>query len=104
VATHPRHGEGGRAVDLIVIGTHGRRGLSHALLGSVAEKVVRSSPVPVLVAPPASAPAVTERPVVAAGERGAAPPDRPGAGTAVMTERHLIIVGGGDHGTSSMVE
>ena len=28
-------------VDLIVIGTHGRGGLSHALLGSVAEKVVR---------------------------------------------------------------
>jgi nucleotide-binding universal stress UspA family protein len=36
--------------DLIVVGTHGRRGLSHALLGSVAERLVRSSPVPVLVA------------------------------------------------------
>lgn len=35
-------------VDLIVIGTHGRRGLAHALLGSVAEKVVRSAPCPVL--------------------------------------------------------
>jgi len=34
--------------DLVVIGTHGRRGLSRALLGSVAEKVVRMSPVPVL--------------------------------------------------------
>jgi len=34
--------------DLIVIGTHGRRGLSRALLGSVAEKVVRASPCPVL--------------------------------------------------------
>ena len=34
--------------DLVVMGTHGRRGLSHALLGSVAEKVVRMSPVPVL--------------------------------------------------------
>ncbi len=34
--------------DLVVVGTHGRRGLSHALLGSVAEKVVRLSPVPVL--------------------------------------------------------
>ena len=33
---------------LIVMGTHGRRGLSRALLGSVAEKVVRLSPVPVL--------------------------------------------------------
>ena len=34
--------------DLIVLGTHGRRGLSHALLGSVAEKVVRLAKVPVL--------------------------------------------------------
>ncbi len=34
--------------DLIVIGTHGRRGIAHAVLGSVAERVVRLSPVPVL--------------------------------------------------------
>jgi nucleotide-binding universal stress UspA family protein len=34
--------------DLIVVGTHGRRGLSRALLGSVAEKLVRASPCPVL--------------------------------------------------------
>jgi nucleotide-binding universal stress UspA family protein len=34
--------------DLIVMGTHGRRGMSHVLLGSVAERVVRLSPVPVL--------------------------------------------------------
>lgn len=32
------------AIDLIVIGTHGRGGLSHMLLGSVAEKVVRKAP------------------------------------------------------------
>jgi len=34
--------------DLVVVGTHGRRGLAHALLGSIAEKVVRLSPVPVM--------------------------------------------------------
>lgn len=38
--------------DLIVIGTHGRSGLSHALLGSVAEKVVRKAPCPVLTVRP----------------------------------------------------
>jgi nucleotide-binding universal stress UspA family protein len=36
--------------DLIVIGTHGRKGLSHLVLGSVAERVVRESPTPVLTA------------------------------------------------------
>lgn len=35
--------------DLIVVGTHGRRGLSHVFLGSVAEGIVRSAPVPVLL-------------------------------------------------------
>jgi nucleotide-binding universal stress UspA family protein len=34
--------------DLVVIGTHGRRGVERALLGSVAEKIVRVSPAPVL--------------------------------------------------------
>jgi Universal stress protein family len=47
-----RHG-----VDLIVMGTHGRRGFVHALLGSVSEAVVRRAPCPVMVVPavPASA-------------------------------------------------
>lgn len=36
-------------VDLIIMGTHGRTGLQHALLGSVAEKVVRLAPCSVLV-------------------------------------------------------
>ena len=37
-----------RQADLVVVGTHGRTGIRHALLGSVAERVVRLSPVPVL--------------------------------------------------------
>lgn len=42
--------EAGRwPADLIVAGTHGRRGLSHLFLGSVAEGIVRVSPLPVLL-------------------------------------------------------
>ena len=37
-----------RQVDLIIMATHGRTGLEHVLLGSVAEKVVRLAPCPVL--------------------------------------------------------
>jgi nucleotide-binding universal stress UspA family protein len=37
--------------DLVVIGTHGRTGLAHVLLGSVTERLIRMSPVPVLTVP-----------------------------------------------------
>jgi nucleotide-binding universal stress UspA family protein len=39
-------------IDLVIMGTHGRKGLEHAFIGSVAERVVRQSPVPVLVVNP----------------------------------------------------
>jgi len=35
-------------IDLIVVGTHGRRAVAHLLMGSVAERVVRTAPCPVL--------------------------------------------------------
>lgn len=38
--------------DLIVLKTHGRKGLSHFILGSVAEEVVRTAPCPVLTLTP----------------------------------------------------
>ncbi len=47
----------GRKLDLIVIATHGRRGLDRALLGSVAEKVIRHAEAPVLVVPEGRGPA-----------------------------------------------
>ncbi len=41
-----------KGCDLIVMGTHGRTGIKHALLGSIAEKVVRSADCPVLIVRP----------------------------------------------------
>jgi nucleotide-binding universal stress UspA family protein len=35
-------------IDIIILGTHGRTGLDHAVIGSVAEQVVRRAPVPVM--------------------------------------------------------
>jgi hypothetical protein len=39
---------GATGTSLIVMGTHGRTGLAHLLIGSVAEQVVRTAPCPVL--------------------------------------------------------
>jgi nucleotide-binding universal stress UspA family protein len=39
-------------IDLLIMGTHGRKGLEHTIFGSVAENVVKKSPVPVLVINP----------------------------------------------------
>ena len=51
--------------DLIVMGTHGRRGVAHLFVGSVAERVVRTAPCPVL----------TVRALTAAGEQDQAHAD-----------------------------
>jgi nucleotide-binding universal stress UspA family protein len=42
-------------VDLIIMSTRGRSGISRLVFGSVAEKVIRNSTVPVLIKPPAAA-------------------------------------------------
>lgn len=39
-------------IDLVIMGTHGRSGLEHVIFGSVAENVVKKSPVPVLTINP----------------------------------------------------
>lgn len=41
-----------QGIDLIVISTHGRTGLAHVIMGSVAESVVRTAPCPVLTVRP----------------------------------------------------
>ncbi len=41
-----------KGIQLVVVGTHGRTGLQHALMGSVAERVVRRAPCPVLTVRP----------------------------------------------------
>jgi nucleotide-binding universal stress UspA family protein len=44
------------AADLVVLGTHGRKGIRRAVLGSVAETILRSAPCPVLTVPPSCRP------------------------------------------------
>jgi nucleotide-binding universal stress UspA family protein len=61
IVEHARAG----AFDLIVMGTHGRTGLTHMFVGSVAERVVRTATCPVL----------TVQAVAPATERDAAPAD-----------------------------
>ena len=41
--------------DMIIMGTHGRKGIDRILFGSVAEKIVKSSPIPVMTIRPATA-------------------------------------------------
>jgi nucleotide-binding universal stress UspA family protein len=66
IAAHARdHG-----IDLIVVGTHGRTGVSRALLGSVAEAVVRHAPCPVLCVPRGE----RERGGALGGAEGSLPP------------------------------
>jgi universal stress protein A len=54
-------------IDLIVMGTHGRKGVAHMLLGSVAERVVRTAPCPVLTVKDQYQPSVTEATVLGEG-------------------------------------
>jgi universal stress protein A len=48
-----------RGIDLIIMGTHGRSGVAHLVMGSVAEQVVRTAPCPVLLVRHSKSAAVT---------------------------------------------
>jgi nucleotide-binding universal stress UspA family protein len=52
-------------IDLIVMGTHGRSGLAHLVMGSVAERVVREAPCPVLTIKQSRAVVMAEIPTAA---------------------------------------
>ena len=43
---------GSKGIDLLIMGTHGRKGLEKIVFGSVAERVAKASPVPVLLVNP----------------------------------------------------
>jgi universal stress protein A len=59
-------------IDLIVVGTHGRTGVSRVLLGSVAERVTRGAACPVLVVPPVAEASSRPADVIAGEEAPAA--------------------------------
>src|SRR5262245_36501796 len=62
--------------DVIVMGTHGRSGVSHLLMGSVAEQVIRQAPCPVMVVP-------REKPIAKQPAK---------SGTRRESSRHVIVV------------
>lgn len=57
-------------IDLIVVGTHGRGGVQHLLMGSVAERVVRTAPCPVLTVRERERDFLVPDALVAAGKEG----------------------------------
>jgi nucleotide-binding universal stress UspA family protein len=58
---------GTAGVDLIVMGTHGRTGITHLLIGSVAERIIRHAPCPVFVVRQKKAAEGVLEPVAVAG-------------------------------------
>jgi len=79
-----------RRVDLIVIGTHGRTGIKHVLLGSVAEKTVRLAPCPVLTVRPEAAEGVEPIAEVERPEASRRPPRRGEVGS-LMRYRPVTV-------------
>ena len=59
-----------RDIDLIIMGTHGRSGVAHLLMGSVAEHVVRAAPCPVLLVRRPKAVAAATQSVASAASAG----------------------------------
>lgn len=64
------------AIDLVVVGTHGRSGVSRLLLGSVADRVLRGAACPVLAVPPRAVAHEGEPPAAGEAELEAPAPHR----------------------------
>jgi universal stress protein A len=80
-----------RRVDLIVLGTHGRSGLKHVLLGSVAERTVRTAPCPVLTVHAGAAAGMRELHPGGRIERGLRESARIGEVGRMMTRRPVTV-------------
>jgi nucleotide-binding universal stress UspA family protein len=83
-----------KQIDLIILGTHGRSGLGKALMGSVAERVFRGSPVPVMTIGPCAKHAVevlTPRNVLAAVDFTPASEQAVRYAAAMTAERHAKL-------------
>jgi universal stress protein A len=81
--------------DLIVMPTHGRRGLPHFFLGSVAERVVREAPCPVLTARPSAAGTEEDRnvaKVMIASPPSVSPSDTLADAHAIMQRENLLSI------------
>ncbi|HYH78717.1 MAG TPA: universal stress protein [Longimicrobium sp.] len=94
--------------DLVVVGTHGRRGVPRLLLGSVAETVLRRASTSVLVIPPATVPDASpplERPRESASVSGASETRAPAAEASVSERRSTVptrcVVAGTDLSSAS---
>jgi nucleotide-binding universal stress UspA family protein/CBS domain-containing protein len=85
-----------RRVDVIVMGTHGRSGLKHLLLGSVASKVARLAPCPVLTVPARRQQHVGSLAAEAHAARTHAPTTTPGPGEVGELMRSTPITIGPD--------
>ena len=80
------------AIDLIALGTHGRSGLSHVIAGSVAEKVIRLAPCPVVIVRE-SMPQLQDEPAVEEGSNVAIDSPRPRSlGQAAESNRVLELL------------
>ena len=83
-----------KKVDLIIVGTHGRHGLGKALMGSVAERVFRGSPVPVMTIGPSASHAaevLTPRNILAAVDFTPASEQAARYAAAIAAERHAKL-------------